>query len=273
MGRAGEAVANITFRVATLNHRGGPYNSPTLTYAENVYNNQPLSATYSSTTTLLNVDTFSLQAQVQGQYSGWVATDMVLTGESSGAQATITDVRLISDLGGNLQGSYYIPNPNIVDFPRFETGVKTFKLSSDKDNELQSTTAAGKNFVSRGTWQNVQETIISTRNPTFETSQVTDERTTSTVVGGGWVTTNERVEWSQQQGGDPLAQTFTVEDETGVFVTKCDIFVRTKDDMDLPVNFSIRTVENGTPTQTVLPFSKVVKQAADVFTSTGFIEA
>ena len=45
LGSPGEAEANITFRVATLNHREGPYNSPTLTYAENIYNNQPLSAT------------------------------------------------------------------------------------------------------------------------------------------------------------------------------------------------------------------------------------
>ena len=257
LGPVGQTSPNITFRVATLNHRKGPYDAPTLTYAENVYNNQPLSATYSSTTTLLNIDTFSLQAQVQGEYSGWVDTDMVLTGKSSGAQATISDVRLISDLGGNLQGSFYIPNPNITNFPRFETGVKTFKLTSDPDNELQSTTAAGKNYVARGTWENVQEDITSTRNATFETSQITDEQTTSRTVSGGWVTTGERVEWSRTQRGDPLAQTFTVDDETGIFVTKCDIFFRTKDDMDIPVNFSLRTVKNGVPTKQIIPLSEV----------------
>ena len=257
LGRAGEAAAAITFRVATLNHREGPYDSPTLTYAENVYNSQPLSATYSATTTLVNVDTFSLQAQAQGQYNGWVATDMVLTGESSGAQATITDVRLISDLGGNLLGSFFIPNPNTSNFPRFETGVKTFKLTSDPENELQSTTAAGKNFSATGTWENIQETIISTRNATFETQQITEERTTARTVNGGWVQTDLRSVWSQRRGGDPLAQTFTVEDETGVFVTKCDIFFRTKDDMDIPVNFSIRTVENGIPTKEIIPLTEV----------------
>ena len=69
---------------------------------------------------------------------------------------------------------------------------------------------------------------------------------------------------------DPLAQTFLVEDSTlegGVFLTKIDIFFFTKDE-EIPVALDIRTVVNGNPTQTVLPFSKVVKQAEDVFTST-----
>ena len=71
------------------------------------------------------------------------------------------------------------------------------------------------------------------------------------------VQTDLRSVWSQRRGGDPLAQTFTVEDETGVFVTKCDIFFRTKDDMDIPVNFSIRTVENGIPTKEIIPLTEV----------------
>ena len=51
-----------------------------------------------------------------------------------------------------------------------------------------------------------------------------------------------------------------------MFLTKIDIFFFTKDE-EIPVALDIRTVVNGNPTQTVLPFSKVVKQAEDVFTS------
>ena len=68
---------------------------------------------------------------------------------------------------------------------------------------------------------------------------------------------------------DPLAQTFLVEDsslEGGVFLTKIDLFFFTKDP-EIPVAVDIRTVENGTPTQDILPFSKVVLDAEDVFTS------
>ena len=69
---------------------------------------------------------------------------------------------------------------------------------------------------------------------------------------------------------DPLAQTFLIDDsslEGGVFLTKIDIFFFTKDP-EIPVALDIRTVENGIPTQNILPFSKVVKQSEDVFTST-----
>ena len=55
----------------------------------------------------MNVDTFSLSNEVQGEYFGWVGSDMVLTGRESGAQATITNVRLVSDLLSTLIGSFF----------------------------------------------------------------------------------------------------------------------------------------------------------------------
>jgi hypothetical protein len=38
-----------------------------------------------------------------------------------------------------------------------------------------------------------------------------------------------------------------VKDPDGIFVTKCDVFFRTKDDDDTPVRFQIRSMENGVP--------------------------
>ena len=66
---------------------------------------------------------------------------------------------------------------------------------------------------------------------------------------------------------DPLAQSFLVEDDGGIFVTKCDIFFRTKDDMDVPCVFQLRSMKNGFPTQHILPFSEIVLDPADVTTS------
>ena len=57
--RLAPGAPGITFRVAQANHREGVYDSPDVVYRENPYNAQPLSETYSSTSTLLNVDTFS----------------------------------------------------------------------------------------------------------------------------------------------------------------------------------------------------------------------
>ena len=66
---------------------------------------------------------------------------------------------------------------------------------------------------------------------------------------------------------DPLAQSFLVEDETGVYLTKCDVFFRSKDDMDIPCVFQLRTMENGFPTQHILPFSEIVLAPDDIETS------
>ena len=66
--RLAPGAPGITFRVAQANHREGVYDSPDVVYRENPYNAQPLSETYSSTSTLLNIDTFSLSNQPQGDF-------------------------------------------------------------------------------------------------------------------------------------------------------------------------------------------------------------
>ena len=252
----------ITFRVAQSNHKEGPYNAPTKVYPESPYEGTPLSASYASTSTILNVDTYSLSNEAQGDYYGWVDTGMVLKGVSSGAEATITDLRLISDLGADLVGSFYIPNPNNIDYPRFETGTKTFTLVNDPNNDQDSaTTIAEEAYTAAGTLETVQENIISVRNARIEQKQEFQERNISRDLGTqslgtrviGRRTDRVRIGWY-----DPLAQSFLVEDSTGVYLTKCDVFFRSKDDMDIPCVFQLRTMENGFPTQHILPFSEIV---------------
>ena len=130
-----QSTPGITFRVAQANHKNGPYNAPTEIYKNNPYLSQAgatavesflgtagtvqtagqgqiLPASYSSTSTILNVDTFSLSNQSQGEFSGYAQQGMILVGKTSGAQATITNLRLVSDLSASLIGSFFIPNPN-----------------------------------------------------------------------------------------------------------------------------------------------------------------
>jgi len=71
-----DSTASITFRVAQSNHKDGQYDAPSSVFPLNPYTSQPLPSTYSSTSTVLNVDTFSLSAQYQGQYSGYVESGM-----------------------------------------------------------------------------------------------------------------------------------------------------------------------------------------------------
>jgi len=266
-----ESLPSIAFRVAQSNHKEGPYNVPTKTFSENPYTNQSFPSSYSSTSNVLNVDTFSLSNEPQGEYFGWVEAGMVLRGQSSGAIATIEEVQLLSDIGAFCGGSFYIPNPNNISFPRFETGSKVLSLTNDPENNPDNaTTLADETFTSAGTLESVQENIISVRNARVEQRQQFQEqnvnRTLGTEVVGSEVI-NESVEQQIIGWYDPLAQSFLVEDTGGIFVTKCDVFFRTKDDMDIPVVFQIRSMKNGLPTQHVLPFSEIVLDPAEVNTS------
>lgn len=62
---------------------------------------------------------------------------------------------------------------------------------------------------------------------------------------------------------DPLAQSFMVEANGGMFMTSIDLYFKTKDN-SLPVSVEIRNMVNGYPGQVVLPFSVVTKNPADV---------
>ena len=261
----------ITFRAAQSNHREGPYNTPTKIFPNNPYNNQVLQASYSSTSKILNVDTTSLSDQAQGKYYGYVETGMVLVGQTSGAKATITNVRLISDLTATLIGNFFIPDPNNINHPRFESGVKVFTLvNDDQNNQDVATSLAEESYSSSGTLETVQENIISVRNARVEQKQEFQSKIVSKSLGtqlSGSSVIGERRENVVIGWYDPLAQSFLVEDETGVFLTKCDVYFQSKDDMDVPVVFQLRTMENGYPTQRVLPFSEIVLDPDDIIVS------
>ena len=155
----------ITFRVAQSNHKEGAYNSPTKLFTINPYDAQTIPSTYSSTSTVLNIDTFSLSNHTEGGFNGWVEPNMILIGQTSGAQAIISNVRLISDISATLIGSFYIPNPNSSSNPRFESGNKIFTLLNNNINDQNNaTTIAEEGFTSSGTIETVQENIISVRN-------------------------------------------------------------------------------------------------------------
>ena len=288
--------ANIRFRVAQSNHKEGPYNAPTSIFTNNPYTSQTaassiesflgtpgitqlqgsatsnnIPATYSSTSSILNVDTFSLSAQAQGDYFGWAETGMQLVGETSGAIAEVTNRRLVPDLGATLIGSYFIPDPNTAIHPRFETGVKIFTLIDNTTNDQDTTETLGEeNYTASGTLETVQENIISVRNARVEIKNETqseDVRRDSGPLGelvSSRVIGTTQTEQAVREWYDPLAQSYQVLDETGVFLTSADVFFQTKDDMDIPMTFQLRTMKGGVPTQKILPFSEVIIPPDDI---------
>lgn len=172
----------ITFRVASSNHKYGPYDAPSEVFTANPYNStQQVPADYSSTSTILNVDTFSISQQAQGDFFGYVQTGMKLRGQTSGAEAVVSDIRLVTDTIGVLIGSFYIPNPNVFGNPRFETGSKLFRITSSVSNSSVdgTTTSAEEKFFSEGKINRVQENILSVRTVRTETQTITESRAES----------------------------------------------------------------------------------------------
>ena len=97
---------------------------------------------------------------------------MKLVGKTSKAEATITNLGLVSDSNGTAIGSLYVPDPNVATNPRFETGTKVFRLTSSSSNSQIPgfvNTSAEERFDSRGILNKTQDTILSVRNVRIET--------------------------------------------------------------------------------------------------------
>jgi len=238
----------IRFRVAQSNHKEGSFNSPSATYNINPYSkSENIPASYSSTSKILNVDINGLCEEVQGLYSGYIAIGMKLVGQSSGAVAYVKDLRLISDNYGDLNGSFFLRDPNTSPPPsvRISTGSKTFKLTSSSTNQAP---LPGSKLISSG------ETIYKSEGTFVETQRTITSTTLTTTVT---TTVNTYV--------DPLAQSFIVggnvenlngnlpnDDANGAYLSAVDLFFAHKDTGNSPVTVEIRTVELGTPTRTIV---------------------
>ena len=264
--------AAISFRAAQPNHKFGTYNDPTLVYAVNPYSDTVgISSNYSATSSVLNVDTGSLQQEVLGTFQGFISKNMTLRGETSGAEAKVTDVRLISDEKGALIGSFFIPEASLTSAPEFRTGTNTFRLSSssiDSRSPVDRASVAESIFTSRGTLNTLQEDVLSVRTAdiqrtTREDSTTVSNQTTRTFqqTTGFDARTTEQVQWF-----DPLAESFEVTEANGIFVSSVDIFFQTKDDV-IPVTMQIRTMQTGLPTTTIVPFGEIVMDPEQVITS------
>ena len=262
----------IRFRLANQNHKYGPYNNPNQVYKQNPYDPaSSISSTYSSTTTILNVDTASLELQSASGFYGYITTGMKLIGQSSGAIATVTAIRLITDKSGTLIGSLFLPDPTVPSAPTFNTGTKTFTLSSSSTNATISgfTDSSGEaNFTASGTLQTVEASTLRMRNADVQRIPQSADRTltdTDTRLTVDQTFTNRST--TQTRWVDPLAQSFEVPDINGVFITKCDVYFQAKDTNQLPVTLQVRTLKIGLPTQEILPFGECILDPDEVVIS------
>lgn len=174
----------------------------------------------------------------------------------SGETAHPSNTDLITDGAGRCEGSFIIPRNSTL---KFKTGTREFRLtdSTTNDKDTESTFAEAL-YHAQGLLEVKENVIQSTKVPKFVTTELSDDRVVTETNITSFTTP---VTWV-----DPLAQTFIVDQAGGLFVTKLDLFVQSKD-TNIPLNVSIRSVENGIPTQQIVPGTDVNVYPSSISTS------
>ena len=179
-----ESKAFIRCRVAKSNHKYGPHRRPSDIYTTNPYNRRKtIPASYSSGSTTLNIDCWSLASDDYPRYRGYIAKGMILRGRSSGARAKVTNVRLIPDKQATIIGTFHVPHSSVKSNPVFETGRSTFRLTGSKTNsKIKGTydTSGEETFYSQGDIDSTQETTLSMRNAKVRNQEFQETQT----IGG-----------------------------------------------------------------------------------------
>ena len=141
-----------------------------------------------------------------------------------------------------MSGSFFIPNTNAI---RFRTGVREFTLLDITSySPTDSTTVATAVYSAEGALETRQRTIVSTRRPQPPRPPAQPRRT------------------------DPLAQSFMIHENDGVFITKVRLYFSSKSDT-MPVWVHLRPMVNGAPSSDqILPGSTKILNPSQVSIST-----
>jgi len=117
------------------------------------------------------------------------------TGSSAGAALT-------TDANGNCSGTFSIPNPHRTANPKWRTGRRTFRLTSNSLNALTGDifTSAETEYIAKGMMNTVQGTILSTREPQVARENIA-ENTVITRRGSRSETQIEVLEQRQSGNG------------------------------------------------------------------------
>jgi hypothetical protein len=144
----------------------------------------------------------------------------------------------------------------------FRTGERQFLLTDDPNGNLETaSTYADRMYQAQGMLQTKENVILSSRIPRLHVGAMgsaSDLRTETRITGSRDVT----IGWN-----DPLAQTFLIDANLypdGIYLSSADLYFKSKDDGNVPVAIHIRDVEQGLPTNRVVPFSDVSLNPASV---------
>ncbi len=163
---------------------------------------------------------------------------------------------LITGATGKCAGAFSIPDPNVSGNPAFKVGERIFRLTSDAANGVLSgdtETAGETTYYAKGLLDNIQETIIATRNADVNKVSVNDTR----------VVTSTRASDHQIGWWDPVAQSFLIDTKGGAFVTSVNVYFQSKSET-VPCQCQMRTMKNGYPTTTILPFGTASAEPSEI---------
>jgi hypothetical protein len=208
---------------------------------------------------------------------GIFSSSEIVTGSISTARGTIESIvtgstgTVISSLYGNLFGIFNLPNTPTT---KFNVGSKRLLFTTGGINDINADSVGAVNYVSNGILHTVQPVVTTIRSETttmerYTTTVTGSSTSTSTVlVPGTGVTTTVAGEPKVQtyHGGgkyDPLAETFFVEEETGIYITAIDLYFASKDPT-LPVYVSIINTVNGYPGNIEINNSRTTVNSYDV---------
>jgi hypothetical protein len=158
------------------------------------------------------------------------------------------------DSSGQFRGFFTIPEGRIT------TGTKGFTIIDDVNTSSGTTT-----FTSSGILETRQQTITTVRG--FEEVRTVVSQTRPLENPTSTSTSTTATVWL-----DPIAQSFLVDSPGGAFLSSIEVFFRKKPTVPtdieyLPITLYLVSMENGYPTQKIIPFSKVTLLPGDVSAS------
>lgn len=161
------------FRICSPNHKLGPIDSPTSKFAKNPYNpSVGISSQYGPQSTLLNIDTESLSRSDINEFWGKIGIGNKIVGKTSKANATVSDIRLISNEEGSLFGNIWISRDD-----KFATGQSSVELILNTPTQKVAgeigDSSSSAIFTSSG--KEIVNTIITWSDPLAQTFLVEDK--------------------------------------------------------------------------------------------------
>lgn len=183
-----------------------------------------------------------------------------------------TPNELITNSKGEIWGSFIIPSN---DTDKVRTGRRVIRLIDEPNNNLDYySTLAEATYEASGMSKTVQDLSFNSVIPTFEVSELNQNRTLTSSVswrveppsppGPDWSPNpSNTADWSDW---DPLAQTFKCKEIGGAFITKIHAYFRTRAAAgDTNAVFcQIRNVINGYPTSEIIGETKLYRDDISV---------